>query len=347
MTPSDSSQHEENVHISTFRVPETFDDERLDRVLPGNYSGYTRGFFQRLIRENQVLLNETPCKTAQRVTAGDCITVQWPPEDGVHMQAESIPLNVLYEDADILVINKPSGLIVHPARENETGTLAHALLAYDEEVFRELVDETRRPGIVHRLDRDTTGTMVIAKHETARRQLKTAFAERRVEKTYLLLVQGEFGAKTATIRKPIQRHPTQRRKMTVANDGKPATTHYRVLSTHHNASLVEACIETGRTHQLRVHFAHIYHPVLGDDVYGGKQRDLPVQPPRQMLHAWKLAFPHPATGQTKEFMADIPNDFQQTAELLGFPALNRSAPEIDAPESPFPPSTPQTNRDNA
>ncbi len=223
------------------------------------------------------------------------------------------------------MLNKPPGLVVHPARGHWTGTLVHGLLGHDEASFSSMAAGGVRPGIVHRLDRDTSGVMVVARNERARLALSRAFAERRVEKTYLALVIGEFGSVTGRIEAPIGRHPWDRLKMAVTpSGGKRAVSCWRVLASNGEVSLVEVRIETGRTHQIRVHFAHIYHPVLGDPVYGGQRRDLSIACDRQMLHAWKLLFPHPVTGVMREYRAPPPEDFQQALDKAGFDRIGAS-----------------------
>jgi 23S rRNA pseudouridine1911/1915/1917 synthase len=200
------------------------------------------------------------------------------------------------------------------------------LLHHDEEHFRELLDEEMRPGIVHRLDKDTSGAMVVAKHEEAYWAMKRAFAERRVEKTYLALVLGEFGTVTGRIETLIGRNPVHREKMAVVQEGgKEAITGYRVLNAAQDVSLVEVRIETGRTHQIRVHFAHLRHPVLGDPVYGGRRREMPISVKRQMLHAWKLVLPHPRTGVMCEYRVPPPEDFLDALAALGMPDYWRHA----------------------
>mgnify|MGYP006291687411 CR=1 FL=1 len=301
--------------------------ERLDRVLSGLFPVRSRAFLQRCIRERRVTVNEKYRRPADAVHQGDHIRIAWPPPKRIRLVPEEIPLAVLAEDDDILVINKSPGLVVHPNDAYSGGTLVHALLHHDPDSFRELVDANLRPGIVHRLDKDTSGAMVVAKHLDARRFLKDAFKERNVEKTYLTIVIGEFGAVTGTIRGPIGRHPRRRTKMAVLPEsGKRAVTHYRVLGQGNGVSLLEVRIETGRTHQIRIHFANVDHPVLGDALYGGKQKDLAFRVKRQMLHAWKLAIPHPRTGKMTEYMAPPPADFCTALRELGLPVIGEELP---------------------
>jgi 23S rRNA pseudouridine1911/1915/1917 synthase len=317
------------------RVAHVHDGLRLDFCLARSLPEHSRVFFQRLLRSGAIRRNGQPSRPAEEVHTNDLIEIDWPEDPRVTITAENIPLDILAEDEDIIVLNKPPGLVVHPAQGNRTGTLVHGLLYHDEEQFGELLDEDLRPGIVHRLDKDTSGVMVVARNQEAWRAMKRAFREREVEKTYLALVLGEFGAMTGRIETLIGRHPRQRMKMAVvAEHGKHAATRYRVLGAALGVTLVQVQIETGRTHQIRVHFAHLRHPVLGDPLYGGRQRDAPIAVPRQMLHAWKLAFPHPRTGVMREYMGALPEDFQQALADLGLPPIGRRA--AAGPAQPVP-----------
>jgi 23S rRNA pseudouridine1911/1915/1917 synthase len=303
----------------SFRVAPSTEGKRLDVYLAGRFPERSRMYFQRCIRDNCVRLNGKPCRPADRLKVNDLIEFTPPPDPVQELTPEHIPLEIIYEDESVIVLNKPPGLVVHPARGHWTGTLVHGLLGHDEASFSSMPNGGIRPGIVHRLDRDTSGVMVVAKNEPARLALAHAFAERRVEKTYLAIVVGEFGAVTGVIAAPIGRHPRDRLKMAVVTSGgKPAVSRYRVLAGNGELSLLEVRIETGRTHQIRVHFAHILHPVLGDPMYGGRRRDVSVQCNRQMLHAWKLVFPHPDTGMLREYRAPPPKDFQEALETAGF-----------------------------
>lgn len=304
------------------RVPLTADGLRIDQHLARVFSDRSRAYVQRLIQAGHVRLNGQPCRRADKLRTNDLIHVEFPVERPQELAAEAMPLDILFEDDDILVLNKPPGLVVHPAKGHATGTLVQGLLSHDEAHFADLAEDDQRPGIVHRLDKDTSGAMVVAKTEAAWTALKTAFRERNVEKTYLALVVGEFGVVTGEILTPIGRHPVHRQKMAVLKEGgRPAITKYRVLESSGEISLMQVRIETGRTHQIRVHFAYLHHPVAGDPLYGGRQRDLPIHADRQMLHAWRLAFPHPRTGIMREYMAPIPDDFRNALSELGFRSL--------------------------
>lgn len=305
-----------------FVVPAEGDGLRLDQCLAALLGGHSRAYFQKLIRAGDITLRGRSCRRAETVHAGDEVRLRFPAEQPPGIEAQQVDFGILYEDDDILVINKPAGLVVHPAEGSRTGTLVHGLLFHDEESFAEMTDDTLRPGIVHRLDKDTSGVMVVARNEEARRTLKESFKERDVEKTYLALVIGEFGVVTGTIENEIGRNPRNRLKMAVVSEGgKHALTKYRVLGTANGCSLLEVRIFTGRTHQIRVHFSHLHHPVLGDGLYGGDRADLPYRAERQLLHAWKLVFPHPRTGVMRQYMAPLPEDFVAALDALGLPAI--------------------------
>ncbi|NOY82368.1 MAG: RluA family pseudouridine synthase [Kiritimatiellaeota bacterium] len=329
--PPDESTTPEQI----LTVPDTAAGLRIDQFLAQQFSSHSRASIQRCIRAKRVLRNDNPCRPADTIHPGDRVRIAWPAERRFTLTAESMPLDIIYEDDDILVLNKPAGLVVHPAKGHWSGTLVHGLLGYDEHSFRQLGDEIR-PGIVHRLDRDTSGALVVARTEAARFALGRAFRERHVEKTYLAIAVGEFGRRDGVIRAPIGRHPRDRKSMAVVErGGKPAVTHYRVLATVGVLTLAEVRIETGRTHQIRVHFAHSFHPILGDPMYGGRQRGAPITVERQMLHAWKLAFPHPRTGQIRQYIAPLPEDFRSALARAGLPGPGCSPPE-DHPPKPLP-----------
>ena len=301
-----------------FRVAHGMAGMRLDLFLTQLLPERSRSFYQRCIRDGYVSLNRGSCRPADKTKTNDLVELEWPPDRRVELVAEDIPFDVLMEDDDLLVICKPAGLVVHPARGHWTGTLVHGLLSHDEESFSALADDEMRPGIVHRLDRDTSGAMVVAKTEQARSELARAFAERRVEKTYLTIVVGELPEKTGDILYPIGRHPINRLKMSVVHrGGKHAVTRWRVLQSTGSLSLVEVRIETGRTHQIRVHLAHMHHPVFGDHLYGGGRHCGGASARRQMLHAWKLSFPHPRTGLARQYMAPLPEDFEKVMKDAG------------------------------
>jgi 23S rRNA pseudouridine1911/1915/1917 synthase len=295
---------------------------RLDQVLAVAWPDRSRAFFQKCISEGTVLFNSTPANSSsKRVKAGDRILVHWPEPASQVLCAENIPLDILQEDEDILVLNKPAGLVVHPGSGNTTGTLVQGLLFHDEEAFSGMDAEDLRPGIVHRLDKDTSGVLVVAKTTKAEAALKESFKSRHTEKTYLAVAIGSFQHPSGEISGSIGRSPHKRRKMAVVSDGgKPALTRYRILAESASCSLLEVQILTGRTHQIRVHLASIHHPILGDSLYGGRPARMPFLPQRQLLHAWKLSFPHPTSGEIIRCKAAPPQDFLDALTALGLSA---------------------------
>lgn len=278
--------------------------ERLDRYLVGAAPVLSRSRLQELIASGHVTRNGMPSKASARLRAGDRIVVVEPPPRPTETRPEAITLSILHEDADLIVIDKPAGMVVHPAAGNWEGTLVNALLHHCRDLSG--IGGEMRPGIVHRLDKDTSGCLVVAKNDFAHERLAAQFAGRDVTKIYLALVAGKFPRMSGTIDAAIARHPVQRKKMTVvpAGRGRAARTSWRVLRETGAATLVECTLHTGRTHQIRVHLRHLGHPLFGDAVYGKRAGF-----PRQMLHAWKLGFTHPRTGAAMNFVSPIPQDF--------------------------------------
>lgn len=287
---------------------------RLDRLIADRCPGLSRSAAQRLIKSGQVLVNGLPSKASHYPLEGDLIRVQLPSRAPLVPMAERIPLRILFEDEYLLVVDKPAGLVVHPGPGHASGTLVNALLAYRSAVADADLDP-QRPGIVHRLDRDTSGVLVVATTREAQSALQEQFRSRRVEKTYLVLVHGRLAPEEAAIDAPIGRDPRDRKRMkVVAEGGRYARTEYRVREYLPGCTLAKAKPLTGRTHQLRVHFASVGHPVVGDRVYGRRCRQ--IKAPRQLLHAWRLAFAHPVTGEELRFATDAPADFCEVLEGL-------------------------------
>jgi 23S rRNA pseudouridine1911/1915/1917 synthase len=279
--------------------------QRLDRFLAQALPAFSRARLQTLIREKFVTVNGKAARPRDPVRARAVVEVREPAVTKIDAQPESMPLDILFEDDDLLVLNKPAGLVVHPGAGHQQHTLVNALLAHCKNLS--VIGGEERPGIVHRLDKETSGVLVIAKNDATHRDLSKQFAERTTGKVYLALVAGTPREKTGTIDAPIARHPVHRQRMSIARRaGRPAKTDYRVLKSNGDVSLVECTIHTGRTHQIRVHLHHLGHPVLGDKLYGGKRAGAS---PRQMLHASKLSFRHPRTGETMSFTASVPKDF--------------------------------------
>lgn len=283
----------------------------------------SRAGIQRLMREGQVKRDDyLEANPAAKTTPGASYTVTLPDPTDPTLQPEEIPLDVLFEDEHLIVINKPAGLAVHPSPGHETGTLVHALLHHCGTTLSGLNGE-RRPGIVHRLDKDTSGAMVVAKHDAAHRGLAKQFAAHSIQREYFALVRGLPKPPSGRIETHIGRHPTARLRRAVVEptrpDAKAAITHYRLVQTHGPAALVACQLETGRTHQIRVHMAHLGHPLLGDKLYGSPnplKGAANVSIPRQMLHAHLLGFTHPITGEELSFDTPIPPDMASVIKIL-------------------------------
>jgi len=280
---------------------------RLDRFLAELCPDFSRARLQGFIRDGHARVNRVAAKPSWPLREGDAVVLEIPAETAPSpLAAQEMPLGILFEDEQLLVLDKPAGLVVHPGAGNREGTLANGLLHHCSGI--EIVGGTERPGIVHRLDKETSGCLVVAKTESAHRHLAEQFASRGVEKTYLALVDGKPRMPHGTIDAAIGRHPVHRQKMAVVERGRDALTHYRVLDSRDARAIVQCQPKTGRTHQIRVHLKHLGHPVAGDPVYGRRGNFT-----RHMLHAWKLTFTHPATGKRISFSAPLPADFPDWA----------------------------------
>lgn len=300
--------------------------ERLDRYLAERL-GEPRNQVQRWIRDGRVTLDgEAGAKPSTALAGGESVVVEIPEPDPSGIEPEAGALAVLHEDRAVVVVDKPPGITVHPGAGRSTGTLVHRLVARYPDL--EGVGGAGRPGIVHRLDKDTSGVMVVARTPESYRRLQKAFAGREVDKRYLAMVYGRPDPATGLVDRPIGRHATERRRMTVRSDGRPARTRYRILSAAVGLSLLELDIETGRTHQIRVHLKHLGHPIVGDPLYGearwkgvhGPARRLLETFSRPALHAWRLAFAHPGTGDRAAFEAPVPADLRELwKEATGTP----------------------------
>jgi len=286
---------------------------RLDQFLAKELPEYSRSRLQQLIRSGFVRLNKQTTRPRQIVRGGDKIHLIEPPLEKIEMRPEPIPLDVLFEDDDLIVINKPADLTVHPGAGQREHTLVNALLSHCTTLSG--IGGKERPGIVHRLDKETSGCLVVAKNDIAHRELSKQFAARTVEKIYLALVAGKLRKPTGVIEENIGRHPVQRKRMSVSSKrGRAAKTEYRVIRSSDQASLVECRLHSGRTHQIRVHLHHLGHPVLGDKIYAPR---FAKNFHRQMLHAWKLGFRHPCTGEWRSFEASLPADFNEAIRAAG------------------------------
>ena len=293
-------------------------DERADKVLARHFTEISRMRLQEAFANDKVSLNGRAIAKSQRVSAGDALTIELPELAPTQVEAVAGDLVVLFEDDDVLVLDKGPGLVMHPGHGTGEDTLVHFALHHTGGQLSRL-GGARRPGIVHRLDKDTTGALVLAKSDRAYLALTQLFAERAVAKEYLALVQGVPTLRSGILREPIGRNPTVRVKMAVVTGGrgKPARTDWAVEEVFgKRAALVRCWLHTGRTHQIRVHLAHLGHPLLGDRVYGWRPRGAETVPARVMLHAALLAFPHPADGKPMEFRAPLPADFSAQAASL-------------------------------
>jgi 23S rRNA pseudouridine1911/1915/1917 synthase len=301
------------------KIDESISGLRLDQALAKLIPDSSRAHLQKLIKDGNVKLNESVCEIPKtKIEQNDSVEITFPEEEELGLIAEKIDLPVLFEDKDLIVINKPPGIVVHPAAGNWTGTIVNALAGRDSNFTEELQSDDLRPGIVHRLDKDTSGCLVVAKNPESQFKLSKAFAERNVKKTYAALVFGHPKRNSERIETLIGRHKTNRKKMAVVErNGKEAISLYKTIEKGFidktPVSLLEVEIFTGRTHQIRVHLAYKKLPVIGDTVYGGKQS---IQAERQMLHAWKLSFPHPTNGKEMNFESPFPEDLKTLLESL-------------------------------
>jgi 23S rRNA pseudouridine1911/1915/1917 synthase len=305
----------------TIKVEQTLPSERLDKFLCNYFPVVSRGTIQRLIEEGEILVNGQKVKPTHHPHAGEEIFVHWPDAKPAEAKPEEMPLDVLYEDEHLLVLNKEPGVVVHPANGHAEHTLVNALLHHCKGQLSG-IGGVARPGIVHRLDRDTSGCIVVAKNDATHLALSTQFAERHTEKSYQALVCGEVPDEAGDIHAAIARHPSHRKRMAVSSgDGRDAWTSYRLLERLHKATLLEALLHTGRTHQIRVHFQHLGFPIVGDTTYGKRHNARLTEltnytAGRQMLHAWKLAFTHPGTQKKVHFEAQLPEDFKAALQAL-------------------------------
>lgn len=311
-----STMHGESGEEGSLEIVLERDSPRADKALLPYFAAWSRSRVQTLFAEGRVWRDDAALAKKKSVRAGEVLTVYPPPERTSRLRAVSLPLAVLYEDADLLVLNKDAGRVVHPGSGTGEDTLAHGLLHHCGPGLAE-VGSPERPGIVHRLDKETTGVMVVAKTPPAYRALVEIFSERRCEKAYWALVRGVPDAGAGEIREPVGRHPVRRHRMAVVPGGRPALSRWRVAERlGARFSLLDVAIHTGRTHQIRVHMAWLGHPLAGDTVYG--YRPFPGEPPfpRVMLHARTLAFAHPVNGRPMAFTAPAPDDFASGCQLL-------------------------------
>ncbi|MEE0791157.1 MAG: RluA family pseudouridine synthase [Clostridia bacterium] len=294
-------------------VNENDKGKRLDIYIAENFNELSRTMIKKLIESNNVLVNDKSEKVSYKVQANDNISIDVPEAKETKLKAQEIPLDIIYEDSDIIVVNKPKGMVVHPANGNPDGTLVNAILSICKNSLSGIGGELR-PGIVHRLDKDTSGLIIVAKNDKAHINMSEQIKERNVKKTYIALVRGNVPEEEATINMPIGRSTKDRKKMAVTKNGKQAITHFKVLKRYSKYTLLEIKIETGRTHQIRVHMAEIGYPVVGDAVYSNGKNEFGIE--GQMLHAYKLEFMHPITNKHMELTAPLPQYFEEILKKL-------------------------------
>ena len=295
-------------------IVENEEGKRIDRYLAEQMPDMSRSYIQKIIKDGLVTVSEKPVKANYRLSLYESIKVTIPELKEPEIEAEDIPLDILYEDQDIIVINKPKGMVVHPAPGHYSGTLVNALMYH---CGNELsgINGVIRPGIVHRIDKDTSGILVIAKNDAAHNFLAEQFKDHSIRREYYALVEGRFNKKEGTIDKPLGRHKKERIKMAIVDDGKRAVTHYEVLEEYNKGvTLVKCTLETGRTHQIRVHMASIGHPLVGDLVYGHNKQKIKIE--GQALHAKTLGFIHPSTREYMEFNSELPDYFNDILREL-------------------------------
>jgi 23S rRNA pseudouridine1911/1915/1917 synthase len=287
-------------------------NDRLDAFLAAKLPGHSRSSVQKLIEHNHISVNGHEARSNYRLKTGDSIKVEIHKPETIPVKAENIPLDIVYEDDTLLVVNKPAGMVVHPAPGNYSGTLVNALLYHCDNLSG--INGVLRPGIVHRIDKDTTGLIMVAKDEETHRHLAGQLKEHSINRKYIALVRGAIEEDEGTIQAPIGRHPTNRKKMAVtARNSREATTHFSVINRYAEYTLIEARLETGRTHQIRVHMNYIGHPVVGDPKYG---REGELDAKSLLLHAAVLGFVHPARNKYMEFNAPLPGHFLETIRSL-------------------------------
>ena len=299
--------------LQELAIDNNYCNERLDKVVSQIDATITRTVAKKLIEEGNILVNNKVQKPSYITNINDIITINKPEAVQTKIEAQDIPVPIVYEDNDIIVVNKPKGMVVHPANGNPDGTLVNAVLNICRDSLSGIGGEIR-PGIVHRLDKDTSGLIIIAKNDVAHVNMSKQIQERKVSKKYIALVRGIISENEATIDMPIARSSKDRKKMAVRKDGKQAVTHFKVLERFNNCTLLDIKIDTGRTHQIRVHMAEIGHPVIGDEVYSNGKNEFGIK--GQMLHAKSLDFEHPITGEKMHLEAELPKYFKEVLENI-------------------------------
>lgn len=297
-----------------FEIEKESEGIRIDKFLSEELSDMSRSYIQKLIKDGQVMVNHVPIKANYKLSNGDVLTLEVPELKEPDILPENIPLDVLYEDEDLLIVNKPKGMVVHPAAGHYTGTLVNALMYHCKDGLSG-INGVSRPGIVHRIDMDTTGSLLVCKNDISHNCIAEQLKEHSITRVYHAIVHGVIKEEEGTIDAPIGRHPIDRKKMSINHkNGKPAVTHYKVLQRFKNFTYIECRLETGRTHQIRVHMASIHHPLLGDSVYG--PANCPYKLQGQTLHAKTIGIQHPSTNQYIEVEAPLPEYFENLIRKL-------------------------------
>ena len=287
---------------------------RLDKYLAEQFPEQTRSYLQKLIKDGEVTVNGKNVKTGYQLSKGDEVSVNIPEPKELDVEPQKMDLDIVYEDDDVILVNKPKGMVVHPAPGHTTDTLVNGLLYHCKDNLSG-INGVARPGIVHRIDRDTTGILIVCKNDMSHNSIAAQLKEHSINRRYRALVHGNLKDDTGTVEGPIGRHPIERKKMAInEKNGKPAVTHYTVLERFGNYTLIECKLETGRTHQIRVHMTSIGHPLVGDEVYGPAKCPFKLQ--GQCLHAMVLGFVHPRTEEYMEFSADLPDYFEDLLRKL-------------------------------
>lgn len=300
--------------IQEYIVPEEFSGVRIDKFLSESCPLQSRSFLQKLLKSELVDVNGKTVKSSYKVSAGETVSFEVPEAVEAEITAQEMPLDILYEDQDVILINKPKGMVVHPAAGHYEGTLVNGLMHHCRDQLSG-INGVMRPGIVHRIDMDTTGVIIACKNDLAHNSIAEQLKVHSITRKYYAVVYGNLPDDEGTVKAPIGRHPTDRKKMSViSKNGKDAVTHYRVLERYRGYTYVECRLETGRTHQIRVHMASIGHPLLGDQVYGPAKQ--PFRLNGQTLHAGVLGFIHPRTGEYMEFSAPLPDYFEELLTKL-------------------------------
>lgn len=293
-------------------VAEEMEGERLDIFVTENLEGISRATVQNLIKAGQILVNGQPFKASYHLREGEEVEVELPEPQAVAIEAQNIPLDIIYQDEDLVIVNKPKGMVVHPAHGNWDHTMVNALLYHIKDLSG--INGELRPGIVHRLDKDTSGVMVVAKNDSAHRSLAEQIKVHSIKREYTALVHGVIKENLGTIDAPIGRSKLDRKKMAVVKDGRTAVSDYEVMQRFTNYTLVKVSLMTGRTHQIRVHFAHVKHAVVGDPLYGTTKKHFDLE--SQALHAHRLGFKHPRSGEYMEFTSPLPQYFEDILTKL-------------------------------